>query len=68
MSLPPRARLVALSLAAIAGSMVLCLVVLWRVTPLTGLFLVFLGVPLFILGLLGSLIAIVQDLREHGVL
>lgn len=56
------------SLGALACAMATSVVCLWRVTPITGLLLVFLGVPLFGLGLAGLLFVVVVNLRERGAL
>jgi len=56
------------SLGAIAVAMLVSLICLWRVTPITGLLLVFLGAPLFAVGLAGLLFVIVADLRDRGAL
>lgn len=56
------------SLGGMAVAMVVSLICLWRVTPITGLLLVFLGAPLFGLGLAGLLFVIVTDLNDRGAL
>ncbi len=63
-----RATVTLASLGAMACAMVASLVCLWRVTPITGLLLVFLGVPLFAVGLAGLLFVLVAELRDRGAL
>lgn len=56
------------SLGAMAVAVLTSLLCLWRVTPITGLVLVLLGVPLFGLGLAGLLFVIVVNLQDRGAL
>lgn len=60
-------RLLRISLAAIAGSLVVALAGLWRVTAVTSLALFVLGTPLFVAGVAGYLIVVWRDLKAHGV-
>lgn len=56
------------SLMAIAASLVIALVGLWRVTAVTSLVLFMVGTPLLVLGLAGYGVVVFLDLRKHGVL
>ncbi len=61
-------RLVEWSLAATALGVLLCIPCVLQTTPLTMVLFFYTSLPLFVLGFVLYVVALIQDLRSHKVL